>query len=224
MDGMMIIVGGYWRASKDLLKQVDHDMAPEDRGVDYIVRFKNLPNNFLDVEKVPVIKYYCKTCEKPVPEWEVEQKIGCFVHHQIERRIEYRMEYRPGYIDVVPEELAKRRPIIRGAIRVDLGNPQGHNILQQIFDYVKKTYPAGKQIPDPVMVGTRTGWLLDDINSIPTWELPELEKEEKKEEVKIDEILCPHCDYKAKNKQALRMHIMKAHPEIYKEKYAKKDE
>lgn len=224
MDGTLIFVGGYWRAAKDFLRPVDPQAAPEDRAVDYVVRYKNLPESFLAVENVPVVKWDCKTCGKPVPEWEVENKIGCFVHHQLDRRIEYRKEWRPGMIDLVPDELGKKRPLIKGAIRVDLGNPQGHNIATQIFEYIRKVYPVGKQIPSPVAVGTKTGWLLDTVDDIPVWELPAEEKVEPEKEVAAEKIPCPHCDYLAKNAQALRMHIMKAHPEIYKTKYAKKEE
>lgn len=223
MNGTLIIVGGYWRASKYLLTQVDAGNDVRDRGVDYVVRFKNLPDKFLEVESIPKKKYHCTVCNSPVPEWEVENRTGCYVNHKLQEKIEYIKNYQAGLIDVVPDELGDKKKMIKGAIRVHLSNPRGMEILTKIFDYVKRSYGPGETVPSPLAVGTLTGWLIDSVDDIPTWELPELEKKDESTAPK-DQRQCPHCDVMVKDDdRAIRMHIMKKHPEIFALKYEKKD-
>ena len=230
MDGTLVIVGGYWRASAGLLRQVDRDSAPEDRAVDYVIRFKNLPDKFLAVEQIPVVKYDCTICGKPVPEWEVENKIGCFVNHKLARRVEMKPNYESGKIDRVPESLGKKKPMIKDAYRLHFSNPHGQNMIEEIFEYVKKVYKIGETVPSPIATGTKTGWAIADVNEIPVWELPIIKDEVEEKKVVVDEdtkeevkmTTCPHCDAPIKDKKmAIRMHIMKKHPEIFKDKYAK---
>ena len=223
MNGTLILVGGYWRASKDLLTQVDKDLAPEDRGVDYVIRFKNLPDEFLAVEMIPTDKYHCVTCNAPVPEREVEQKIGCFVNHKLRRDVIQVPNYQRGFLDRTPDGLGKKRPQIKDAYRLELAHPRGSEIVDKIFDYVKRTYKPGEKVPNPIATGTRSAWMIDSASDIPTWELPAVSEE--KADGKPDAnggIQCPHCDKFCENgEKALRMHTMKVHPEIYEKKYGK---
>ena len=227
MNGTLILVGGYWRASKDLLVQVDRDSDPSDRGVDYVIRFKNLPDEYLSVEKIPVVKYHCIQCGKPVPEWEVENKIGCFANHKLEQKKEEVMNYQRGFIDVVPNELGAKRPMIRGAIRLELAHPRGMEIATKIFDYIKGSHKPGTTIPSPTATGTHSAWMIDSVLDIPLWDLPEIEKpieeiEKTKEQIRFEkgQRQCPHCEAMfTDDNRAERMHIMKKHPEIYEKKY-----
>lgn len=224
MDVTLVLVGGYWGASKKLYKPVDPDMDKESRGVDYLLRVKGLPEEFLPAEKRKVVKYICTQCEKPVPEWEVENKIGCFQMHKCKQEITFVDEY-PGYIYApVNPDLAKKKKFLKDGIVIWISNPEGYKTAERIFNYIQKRLPATEVMPSPVAAGVKSGWTIDSEEDIPLIDITTFETKQEVANKKNMQI-CPHCGAEVGiDPRALRMHIMQRHKDIFSQLYPGKEE
>lgn len=218
MNFTLVIAGGYWGLSKKLHKQVDPDNDAMDRGVDYVLRIKGLPDHFLPTEKKVKQSYFCTQCQKLVPEWEVENKVGCYQLHKCEQHLSTEDEW-PMYVyGPVNEQIKKKKSALADGIVLWVNNPQGLMKLEQIFNYIEKSLPAGQVMPTPVAVGTHSGWVIESKDDIPLVELPNATPEAEK---KSESQKCPHCDATvALGELPLKIHISQKHPEIYRQKYS----
>lgn len=221
MDITLMLAGGYWGQARKIYKEVDPDMDRENRGVDYVIKIKGLPEYFLPAEEKKIVKYFCETCKKQVPEWEVENKVGCFALHKCSQEIKAEKSY-PGYLySPIDSERAKKKKFLSDGMILWVNNPEGAKIAERIFKYVQSRIPSDEIMPSPVPLGTKNGYLIESADEIPcvdvsaTFEEIKTEMEESKDYIK-----CPHCDQMVlKKKVSLRMHIMGKHREIFEQKY-----
>jgi len=225
-----MLAGGYWGQAEKIYEKVDPDLDRENRGVDYVIRIKGLPDRFLPADEKKVIKYFCETCKKAVPEWEVENKVGCFALHRCVQQISAVKDY-PGYLySPIDSERAKKKKFLSDGFIVWVNNPEGVKIVQKIFRYAQSRIPKTEKMPSPVPLGTKNGFIIEDKEEIPLVDISESFEEMQAAttahiEATVGFVRCPHCDKMLKNDyRGFRMHIMQAHKDIFEKKYQGKGE
>lgn len=134
-------------------------LGDADRGVDFVINIKGIPEELYKPEGVRVrYKYYCQKCKAYVPEWDMEQKKGCFFHDPEPQREEV-PEWRTG---VLEEYNPSRVQWLKGSIRIWLDSGPGQEKWMAIKRYIEQKFPATKSLSTvtPRPVGTRKEWTL----------------------------------------------------------------
>jgi len=155
MEAIITLAGGFYGiANKSEIWGYSpvESLGDKDRGVDFVVKIKGIPPEFLAPEGVKVTyKWYCEKCQRVVPEWEMERRVGCANHDPKPEKME-RPEWRTGVLE------AYKIPRLNiDTIRIWLDSTPGRERWRDIVRYVKATYPATKSLsnvtPKPIGIG-----------------------------------------------------------------------
>lgn len=210
-----ILAGGYWGQSRHFGRQVDADS--DNQMVDYAVQIEGLPEEMIQPEGWKEKRVWvCEACGgRVVPEWEMEQRQGCFMHKPTMSKKDVVPDYRR---DVFEDYQPKKMSWLRPCFRVWMNNEQGQERWRQIWRYVERNYPANKIVPMPIAIGNKRELTIEEENC----PLIDLRTEEKKLDTDgavLEKVTCgePGCgrffEEKDKNKaiNKLRVHYMGAH-------------
>lgn len=126
------------------------------------------------------------------------------------------------YLDVFKAEgrgveriLVPLPPLV--GVQLDYQTAPGQDLWDQIERILERETPRDKKVPEPIVVGDRSGWKIgvDDIPSVvlvSTEPLPVVPKELIIPTIGKTQYHCDQCEKIYDNAQAIRMHKMKKHP------------
>lgn len=237
----IVLVGGFWAVSrKEFGRQVDPDSEAKDKLVDYIIQIEGLPESFLAPEEIVTnYTYYCETCQRKVPEWEIERREGCGLHNPTRKGIN-REVFRNG---VYNKYNIPKKAWMSNGYRIWMSNEQGLEKWRQIWRYIERIYPAHKIVPLPKRVGTMREWNIEKEEVplidlfVPTKEtstpppligIPDVVVEKKlhtkSNKAKKEEIFkCSQCDKEFFKPSTFALHLWTKHKIKYSE-FKKKNE
>ncbi|KKM69293.1 hypothetical protein LCGC14_1452270 [marine sediment metagenome] len=214
----LILAGGFWKKSKELLdgKQVDIENTSVVMS-DYIIAVKGLPDDMFKPEEVRRYKHFhCETCDRPVSESEMEQKYGCFAH---------KLKFTERVVDIWRTDVfeaynPKRVRWINPGFRIWVNNEQGIDKMRHLWRYIKDRYPSNKVLPSPIPVGNLRDWMID-LEDVPVIDLTIEEKEKVAQDapsvVKVFGCMHYGCDREFGTRQGLFNHLNEDHPKIEKQ-------
>jgi hypothetical protein len=165
----LILSGGFWKRMRDLCGRRDHENRnPESATIDYIIRIDGLPKDFLEPLSIDYkMTYFCKTCRRPVPEWEIKRAIGCFAH-DLERTSTPVAQYNESAFE--PYSIPRIK-WMNPCMRIWITHNEGYDKFQEIWKYVDYNFvstPEQRIPPLPKPVGTRREWRIVDASDVPT--------------------------------------------------------
>lgn len=213
-----VLAGGYWGVSgREFNRQVDPQADGRNKNVDYIIRIDGLPVEFFKPEDIQYHStYFCKTCKRPIPEWEIERKEGCWSHEKERRDTEIRVYPSAAY----EEYSIPKKSWLSPTFRVWMNNEQGLDKWRQVWRYVEHNYPPTKILPQPKAVGTLRSWTIESSEDVPMILLASAQEEEPKplkriitESKPITSVgfKCPECDKEFPKKTSLSLHLFNKH-------------
>jgi len=182
----LILAGGFWNAYRKAFGRIPFtDDSEGARLADCIIKIEGLPESMLaPIDKEYRDKYWCGTCEKPIPSWEMEQKYGCYNHKVVTHSTEVPVYPAQAYEPYTIPRFKWLSPMMR----IWVNNVQGLDKFKQIWRYVESKYPATKLPPLPKPVGNKKEWTIFAPEDIDVIYLNGLDKDELPQPQSIAEV------------------------------------